>query len=81
MFVDDNALMHNTDNFDESVTNLMQQVKHDTEYWGRLLWINGGLLEFLKSSYFIVVWTFTMEEKPEISLELPENTVRLTDAQ
>eukprot|EP00957_Ditylum_brightwellii_P167853 12777647-Ditylum_brightwellii.AAC.1 len=60
---------------------LMQQVKHDTEYWGRLLWITGGLLEFLKSSYFIVVWTFTSEGKPEISSELTENTVRLTDAQ
>eukprot|EP00957_Ditylum_brightwellii_P069803 5300567-Ditylum_brightwellii.AAC.1 len=74
MFVNDNTLMHNTDNFDESATNLMQQVKHDTECWGRLLWITGGLLEFLKNSYFIVVWTFTTEGKPEISSELPENT-------
>eukprot|EP00957_Ditylum_brightwellii_P038816 2933655-Ditylum_brightwellii.AAC.1 len=59
----------------------MQQVKYDTEHWGRLVWITGGLLEFLKSSYFIVVWTFTTEGKPEISLELPENNVQLTDAQ
>eukprot|EP00957_Ditylum_brightwellii_P081736 6218010-Ditylum_brightwellii.AAC.1 len=48
MFVDDNTLMHNTGNFDKPATNLMQQVKYDTKYWGRLLWITGGLLEFLK---------------------------------
>eukprot|EP00957_Ditylum_brightwellii_P163290 12433625-Ditylum_brightwellii.AAC.1 len=81
MFVDDNTLMHNTNNFDEPATNLMQQVKYDTKYWGRLLWITRGLLEFLKSSYFIVVWTFTTERKLEISSELPENTVQLTDTQ
>eukprot|EP00957_Ditylum_brightwellii_P178362 13585017-Ditylum_brightwellii.AAC.1 len=59
----------------------MQQVKHDTERWGMLLWTIGGLLEFLKSSYFIVIWKFTAEEKPAISSELPENNERLTNAQ
>eukprot|EP00957_Ditylum_brightwellii_P142482 10855414-Ditylum_brightwellii.AAC.1 len=48
MFVDDNTLMHNTNNFAEPAANLMQQVKHDTKRWGRLLWTTGGLLEFLK---------------------------------
>eukprot|EP00957_Ditylum_brightwellii_P063515 4820966-Ditylum_brightwellii.AAC.1 len=81
MFVDDNTLMHNTNNFTELAPNLMQRVEHDTERWGMLLWTIGGLLEFLKSSYFIVVWKFTAEEKPEISSELPENNVRLTNAQ
>eukprot|EP00957_Ditylum_brightwellii_P005330 406567-Ditylum_brightwellii.AAC.2 len=57
--------MHTTDNFDEPADSLMQQVKHDTELWGRLLWITSGLLEFLKISYFIIMWTFTAEENPK----------------
>eukprot|EP00957_Ditylum_brightwellii_P067205 5100648-Ditylum_brightwellii.AAC.1 len=59
----------------------MHQIKADAELWGCLLWVTGGLLEFLKSSYLIVVWSFNDEGKPTIAPTLPLNTVRLTDAQ
>eukprot|EP00957_Ditylum_brightwellii_P175448 13356779-Ditylum_brightwellii.AAC.1 len=59
----------------------MQKIQYDAELWGRLLWATGGLLEFLESSYLIVIWTFTAEGQPTITTSLPENTVRLTDAQ
>ena len=48
---------------------------------GRLLWVTGGLFEFLKSSYFIVIWKFSADGKPSINLDLPPNKVRLTNAQ
>eukprot|EP00957_Ditylum_brightwellii_P142512 10857663-Ditylum_brightwellii.AAC.1 len=53
MFVDDNTLMHNTPTRDATAPDLMQNVQHDAELWGQLLWVTGGLLEFLKSSYFL----------------------------
>eukprot|EP00957_Ditylum_brightwellii_P195796 14917409-Ditylum_brightwellii.AAC.1 len=36
MFVDDNTLMHNTNNFDEPATNLMKQVKYDYQWIARI---------------------------------------------
>eukprot|EP00957_Ditylum_brightwellii_P160111 12188082-Ditylum_brightwellii.AAC.1 len=74
MFVDDNTLMHNTPCPSTSAEDLMENVQHEVKLWGRLLWLTGGLLEFLKSSYFLVIWKFTAEGKPDISLNLPPNT-------
>eukprot|EP00957_Ditylum_brightwellii_P087558 6665626-Ditylum_brightwellii.AAC.1 len=73
MFVDDNTLMHNTTSRDATAPDLMQNVQHDAELWGWLLWVTGGLLEFLKSSYFLVIWQFSKEGKPSISMNLPPN--------
>eukprot|EP00957_Ditylum_brightwellii_P023072 1740285-Ditylum_brightwellii.AAC.1 len=41
-----------------------------------------GLLEFLKSSYFLMIWKFTEDGEPYIvdEADLPENKVRLIDA-
>eukprot|EP00957_Ditylum_brightwellii_P078858 5996555-Ditylum_brightwellii.AAC.1 len=64
MFVDDNTLMHNHEQHNAPVDTLLTQIQHDAELWGRLLWIMGGLLEFLKSSYFIVIWAFKPDGKP-----------------
>eukprot|EP00957_Ditylum_brightwellii_P032643 2474403-Ditylum_brightwellii.AAC.1 len=80
MFVDDNTLMHNTPHPSTSAEELMENVQHDAELWRRLLWVTGGLLEFLKSSYFLVIWKFTAKGKPDISLNLPPNKVQLTNA-
>eukprot|EP00957_Ditylum_brightwellii_P099558 7583996-Ditylum_brightwellii.AAC.1 len=80
MFVDDNTLMHNTPCPSTSAEDLMENVQHNAELWERLLWVTGGLLEFLKSSYFLVIWKFTTKGKPDISLNLPPNKVHLTDA-
>eukprot|EP00957_Ditylum_brightwellii_P058096 4405903-Ditylum_brightwellii.AAC.2 len=81
MFVNDNTLMHNTERPDTPATTLMTQIQHDAELWGCLLWIMGGLLEFLKSSYFIVIWVFKSDGKPMIETSLPPSTIKLTDAQ
>eukprot|EP00957_Ditylum_brightwellii_P146275 11137719-Ditylum_brightwellii.AAC.1 len=79
MFVDDNTLMHNTPCTSTPAEELMENVQHDAKLRGRLLWVTGGLLEFLKSSYFSAIWKFTTKGKPDISLNLPPNTVRLTN--
>eukprot|EP00957_Ditylum_brightwellii_P105384 8033679-Ditylum_brightwellii.AAC.1 len=73
--------MHNTKHPKAPATTLMTQIQHDAELWGCLLWIAGRLLEFLKSSYFIVIWVFKSDGKPVIETSLPPNTVKLTDAQ
>eukprot|EP00957_Ditylum_brightwellii_P126213 9622190-Ditylum_brightwellii.AAC.1 len=59
----------------------MAQIQKDAELWGPLLWITGGLLEFIKSSYFIAVWIFSAEGHPSITTSLPPNIMHLTDAQ
>eukprot|EP00957_Ditylum_brightwellii_P083616 6356123-Ditylum_brightwellii.AAC.1 len=59
----------------------MAQVQQNAEIWGRLLWVAGGLLEFLKSSYFLVIWWFNKDDSPTITTDLPTNTVQLTNAQ
>eukprot|EP00957_Ditylum_brightwellii_P101533 7737860-Ditylum_brightwellii.AAC.1 len=61
MFVVDNTLMHNSPHFDISADELTKQIQADAELWGCLLWVTDGLLAFLKSSYLIVVWSFTDE--------------------
>eukprot|EP00957_Ditylum_brightwellii_P181635 13836253-Ditylum_brightwellii.AAC.1 len=81
MFVDDNTLMHNSPCFDILADELMNQIKADAELWSHLLWVTSRLLEFLKSSYPVVTWSFTDEGKPTITPTLPLNMVRLTDAQ
>ena len=81
-FVDDATLLHNTSKFNTSAQELMLQVQHDASIWSRLLWVTGGLLEFLKSSYFLMIWNFTEEGEPYIVEEkdLPVNNVQLIDA-
>eukprot|EP00957_Ditylum_brightwellii_P195236 14873966-Ditylum_brightwellii.AAC.1 len=41
-----------------------------------------NILEFLKSSYFLVIWNFDVSGRPRIvpEAELPPNTVTVTDA-
>eukprot|EP00957_Ditylum_brightwellii_P007966 603335-Ditylum_brightwellii.AAC.1 len=63
-FVDDATLLHNTSKFNPSAQELLKQVQHDASIWSRLLWVTGGLLEFLKSSYFLMIWNFTEDGKP-----------------
>eukprot|EP00957_Ditylum_brightwellii_P000792 62755-Ditylum_brightwellii.AAC.1 len=52
MFVNDNALIHNDSQQDAAPNTLMTNIQHNAETWSRLLWSSGGLLEFLKSTYF-----------------------------
>eukprot|EP00957_Ditylum_brightwellii_P070857 5384382-Ditylum_brightwellii.AAC.1 len=81
MFVDNNTLMHNTLQFDATPALLMNHIQKDAELWGRFFRITGGLLEFLKRSYFLVIWTFAADGQPSIQSNLPPNTAHLTDAQ
>eukprot|EP00957_Ditylum_brightwellii_P105054 8007248-Ditylum_brightwellii.AAC.1 len=81
-FVNDATLLHNTENFNKTAINLMNQVQHDAGIWGRILWVAGGLLEFLKSSYFLLIWDFNEDGAPFIvdETDLPANTIKLVDA-
>eukprot|EP00957_Ditylum_brightwellii_P028033 2116388-Ditylum_brightwellii.AAC.1 len=81
MFVDNATLLHNVLVFHTTVIQLMQQIKHDSELWGCLVWTTGGLLKFRKSTYFLVIWMFTSAGAPSITKEddLPQNQVKLQD--
>eukprot|EP00957_Ditylum_brightwellii_P080063 6089275-Ditylum_brightwellii.AAC.1 len=81
MFVDDTTLLHNN-NFNTPAQQLMQQIQRNIEIWSILLWASGGLLEFLKSSYFLLIWTFAKSGKLQTvpKEDLPPNTVYITDA-
>eukprot|EP00957_Ditylum_brightwellii_P188670 14362427-Ditylum_brightwellii.AAC.1 len=53
MFVNNATLLHNALAFHTTAIQLMQQIKHNSELWGGLVWATGGLLEFRKSTYFL----------------------------
>eukprot|EP00957_Ditylum_brightwellii_P109862 8379675-Ditylum_brightwellii.AAC.2 len=82
MFVDYATLLHNDTEFDIPATKSMQNMQHNTELWGRLLWTTGGLLKFSKSVYFMIIWAFETSGCPYINPEhqLPANTVQVSDA-
>eukprot|EP00957_Ditylum_brightwellii_P044779 3396983-Ditylum_brightwellii.AAC.1 len=58
LFVDNVKLLHNNGNFHISAQELKHQVKQDYILWGRVLWLSGGLLEFNKRTYTIILWRF-----------------------
>eukprot|EP00957_Ditylum_brightwellii_P163203 12427210-Ditylum_brightwellii.AAC.1 len=64
MFVDDASLLHNNKRLDADASTLMAHIQHDAETWGQLLWASGGLLELAKSTYFLVIWSFTEAGRP-----------------
>eukprot|EP00957_Ditylum_brightwellii_P026389 1996086-Ditylum_brightwellii.AAC.1 len=69
-FVDNATLLHNNGNkFNNSAQQLMNHIQHDAEIWGQLLWVTGGLLEFFKSTYFLLTWKFAASGKPYIGPE------------
>eukprot|EP00957_Ditylum_brightwellii_P067791 5145549-Ditylum_brightwellii.AAC.1 len=83
MFVDNATLLYiNSNKFNILAQQLMNPIQHDTEIWGRLLWATGGLVDFLKSTYFLLIWKFAASGKPYIVLkeELPLDKVTVTDA-
>eukprot|EP00957_Ditylum_brightwellii_P173853 13235765-Ditylum_brightwellii.AAC.1 len=65
MFVNDNTLMHNAQSFSAPTWLIINNKQHDTEIWGRLLWVSGEL----------------NDRTPTISTNLPPNNIRLMDAQ
>eukprot|EP00957_Ditylum_brightwellii_P028370 2142370-Ditylum_brightwellii.AAC.1 len=83
MFVDDNTLMHNSKDFAETPTQLMHNAQQDVALWGGLLWATGDLLEFLKTTYFLLIWQFKSSGRLIIfpKKELPTNTVKVADLQ
>eukprot|EP00957_Ditylum_brightwellii_P045392 3440747-Ditylum_brightwellii.AAC.2 len=72
MFVANNTLMYNDSAFDASVNQFMTYVQYNAELWGHLLWVTGGLFEFLKSLYFLIVSGFKEDGSPEIFSALPD---------
>eukprot|EP00957_Ditylum_brightwellii_P189308 14409275-Ditylum_brightwellii.AAC.1 len=71
--------MHNDGMRDVTAHQLMSFVDHDVNLWDELLWITGGLLECLKTTYSLMVWDFEESGKPFITPmeELPANTVKI----
>eukprot|EP00957_Ditylum_brightwellii_P057201 4334467-Ditylum_brightwellii.AAC.1 len=79
MFVDDNKQMHINRVRSASATQLMSYINHDVNLWDELLWITGGLLEKLKTTYSLMVWDFEPSGRPVITpmSKLQENTVKI----
>eukprot|EP00957_Ditylum_brightwellii_P023809 1796743-Ditylum_brightwellii.AAC.1 len=57
----------------------MSYVNHDVNLWDELLWITGGLLEKLMTTYSLMVWDFEPSERLVITpmSKLPENMVKI----
>eukprot|EP00957_Ditylum_brightwellii_P031678 2402269-Ditylum_brightwellii.AAC.1 len=77
MFEDNASHLHNDNNNAIEVRELMKNVCHDTETWGRLIWTTRGLLEFTNSLYAILAWKLTVKGQPlqMKESELPTNNV------
>eukprot|EP00957_Ditylum_brightwellii_P093074 7086746-Ditylum_brightwellii.AAC.1 len=77
MSVNDKSLMHNGKKPDTSAKELMSIVTHNLLLWDRYIWITGGLVEWLKTEYSLMVWTFESTGAPQLTQEhkLPPNTV------
>eukprot|EP00957_Ditylum_brightwellii_P208128 15355961-Ditylum_brightwellii.AAC.1 len=58
MIVDDATMQHNAGQYNLDARTLMNICQQDITLWDELLWANGGLLETLKTSYFLMVWNF-----------------------
>eukprot|EP00957_Ditylum_brightwellii_P166608 12682800-Ditylum_brightwellii.AAC.1 len=71
--------MHNNGMRDATAQQLMSSVDHDVNLWDELLWITGGLLERLKTTYSLIVWDFEESGKPFIMPieHLPANSVKI----
>eukprot|EP00957_Ditylum_brightwellii_P078241 5949071-Ditylum_brightwellii.AAC.1 len=79
MYANDTKTMHNNGVYNASANDLMQYADKDVNLWDNLLWLTGGLLEQLKSTYGLMVWQFTTEGMLSLTLiaALPENSVKL----
>eukprot|EP00957_Ditylum_brightwellii_P173014 13172033-Ditylum_brightwellii.AAC.1 len=71
--------MHNNGMRDATAQQLMSFVDHDVNLWDELLWITGGLLEKLKTTYSLMVQDFEESGKPFIipTEQLPANSVKI----
>eukprot|EP00957_Ditylum_brightwellii_P158862 12091868-Ditylum_brightwellii.AAC.1 len=80
MIVDDVTMQHNAGQYHLDAQALMNICQQDIKLWDELLWVNGGLLGTLKTSYSLMIWNFDGNGRPTIQTEesLPPNTVHLT---
>eukprot|EP00957_Ditylum_brightwellii_P051647 3916540-Ditylum_brightwellii.AAC.1 len=71
--------MHNNGMRDATAQQLTSFIDHDVNLWDELLWITGGLLERLKTTYSLMVWDFKESGKPFITPteQLPANSVKI----
>eukprot|EP00978_Attheya_sp_CCMP212_P029648 scaffold106016_cov33-Attheya_sp.AAC.1 len=78
MFVDDSYLFHSLARWIGAIA-LMTLIVHDISKWTKLLWTSGGAINFTKSFYTMVIWTFTADGIAKITLndDLPTNTVTI----
>eukprot|EP00957_Ditylum_brightwellii_P045489 3448428-Ditylum_brightwellii.AAC.1 len=67
---------------DISLQMLMHCIQHDASLWGRYLWVLGGLLEYKKTKYCMIIWTFNPDGTPNLLPEeqLPTNNIHIIAA-
>eukprot|EP00957_Ditylum_brightwellii_P110473 8425154-Ditylum_brightwellii.AAC.1 len=77
MFVNNKHLVHTGKKPDTSTKELMSIVTQNLSLWDHYIWITGGLIEWLKTEYSLMVWTFKSTGAPQLTPEhkLPPNTV------
>eukprot|EP00978_Attheya_sp_CCMP212_P029771 scaffold106935_cov75-Attheya_sp.AAC.2 len=78
MCVDDSYLFHALLGCCGAIA-LMALISHDISKWCKLLWTSGGAINFTKSFYTMVIWTFAADGIAKITLndDLPANTVTI----
>ena len=65
MIVNDTTLNH-TNEFNTSPENRMAQINGKVSTWGQYLRDTGGLLEFTKTKYNMLIWNFKPNGSPYI---------------
>eukprot|EP00957_Ditylum_brightwellii_P041836 3168902-Ditylum_brightwellii.AAC.1 len=68
MIVDDATLNH-TNTFDMDADLLQTQTHRVISIWGENLGVTGGLLEYTKTKYTMLIWKFCSDGKPAIMKE------------
>eukprot|EP00957_Ditylum_brightwellii_P114288 8713586-Ditylum_brightwellii.AAC.1 len=71
----DYATLNHTDEFNISLEELMTQINSEVSIWGQYLGDTGGLLEFTKTKYNMLIWNFKPNGSPYIEKgkSLPKN--------
>eukprot|EP00957_Ditylum_brightwellii_P212177 15367043-Ditylum_brightwellii.AAC.2 len=83
VFVDNTTLFHILcQTFSISCIALMAIVKYDMTLCGRYLWTSGGWLEYMKTQYCTLIWSFKQHRQPYLNSkrQLPENNAIIKGA-
>eukprot|EP00957_Ditylum_brightwellii_P170200 12956313-Ditylum_brightwellii.AAC.1 len=73
----DNATLNHTNTFDTDADLLQAQIQCNLSIWGEYSGATGGLLEYKKTQYTMIIQKFCPDKKPMVmkEKELPGNKV------